>query len=331
MGLRVHFTAADLACVRMAQGPDPAWETVLSAHLLRKTEGRGAFDVWRRQARVRLRHLPPRQLRLIRQLAPPFGPTPDFLTPVQAGPDLDSGIETILSTPKHRLRAELSVLEDGPGVARDLFDGTPSAVAELGEALRGYHRAAVAPSWSQIHALVDAERAEGSRGLLDQGVDGLLHSLRPTFRWSPPVLEADYPYDRDLHLNGRGVLLIPSMFCWRTPVTYVDPELPPVLVYPVAPGIGWWTTPSGTPDTKPGDALARLLGATRAAALRVIEDGCNTAELARRIGVSPPTASQHAAVLREARLIASVRRGNRMLHTLTPLGTGLLHTHANAS
>ncbi len=331
MGLRVHFTAADLARVRMSQGPDPTWEVVLSAHLLGNTEGRGVFDFWRRQARDRLRRLPARQIRLVRQLAPPVGPTPDFLTPAQARPDLDTGIETILSTPKHRLRAELSVLEDAPGVARDLFDGTPSAVAELAEALRNYHRAAVAPCWSQIHALVDAERAAGSRGLLDQGVDGLLHSLRPTFRWSPPVLEADYPYDRDLHLGGRGVLLIPSMFCWRRPLTYVDPELPPVLVYPVAPGIGWWTAPSGAPDKEPGDALARLLGATRAAALRVIEDGCNTAELARRIGVSPPTASEHAAVLREARLIASVRRRNRMLHTLTPLGTGLLHTHARRS
>ncbi|MFE9680768.1 ArsR/SmtB family transcription factor [Streptomyces sp. NPDC006285] len=321
MGLRVHFTAEDLSRVRVAAGPDAMWEIVLSASQLARTGGRAVFGPWRAETRTRLRHLPAPQSRLIRYLAPPVGDFPDFLTPAGAPADLAGGIEAALSTPRRRLRQDLAVLPSPPGWARPLADADRTTLAELGEALRGFHRAALAPVWPSLQSLIDADRALRARALLGHGTDGLLHSLRPTLRWSPPVLEADYPVDRDLHLGGRGLLLVPSVFCHRTPVTLIDPELPPVLVYPVAQGPGWWTGPAGR---IPSGALARLLGPSRAAALRVIEDGCTTGELARRIGVTPPTASQHTAVLREADLIVSTRYRNKVLHTLTPLGTALL-------
>ncbi|WP_052744409.1 ArsR/SmtB family transcription factor [Streptomyces odonnellii] len=114
---------------------------------------------------------------------------------------------------------------------------------------------------------------------------------------------------------------MPSVICHRTPVTFIDPGLPPVLVYPVTREPGWWADPT---ERTPGDALVRLLGPSRAAALRVIEYGCTTGELARRIGVTPPTASQHTAVLREADLIVSLRHRNTVVHTLTPLGSALV-------
>lgn len=319
VGLRVHFTAEDLARVQVARGPDPMWEIMLSVHRLTNTANRAAFDPWRIQARARLRTLPRPQLRLIRYLAP-VGDFPDFLTPPQPAPALAPGIEAVLATPKQQLRQDLAVLTDPPSWARPLADADRTTLAALGSALHGYHRAALAPLWPRIQTLIDADRAVRARALLDQGVHGLLHSLRPTLTWSPPILEADYPVDRDLHLTGRGLLLVPSVFCHRTPVTLIDAGLPPVLVYPVAQEPGWWAEDAHVL----GDSLGRLLGTSRAVALQKIEDGCTTGELARRIGVTPPTASQHAAVLREANLIASSRHGNTVLHTLTPLGSALL-------
>ena len=47
------------------------------------------------------------------------------------------------------------------------------------------------------------------------------------FRWRYPILEADFPQDFDLHLDGRGLLLIPAFFCVRYPVKLFDPALPP--------------------------------------------------------------------------------------------------------
>jgi DNA-binding transcriptional ArsR family regulator len=49
------------------------------------------------------------------------------------------------------------------------------------------------------------------------------------------------------------------------------------------------------------------------------------AQLARRVGVSAASVSQHTAVLREAGLIHTSRIGKAVLHTMTPLGTALLN------
>lgn len=136
-------------------------------------------------------------------------------------------------------------------------------------------------------------------------------------RWRAPVLEADYPVDRELRLDGRGLLLQPSFFCRGTPVVYRDPVLPPVLVYPV-------THPGAPAVAEPGPWLGRLVGHTRSTVLRSIGNGCTTSELARRTGVSLASASQHASVLREAGLVRTLRHGSSVLHTLTPLGAALL-------
>jgi hypothetical protein len=140
-------------------------------------------------------------------------------------------------------------------------------------------------------------------------------------RWRPPVLETAYPFDRDLRLDGRGLLLVPSVFCWQTPITLTDPDLPPVLVYPVARSYRWWLPQQTGPEPR---TLARLLGHGRAVVLRALEDGCTTSEVARRVGVTPATASEHVGILREAGLAASVRDRNTVLHVLTPLGASLL-------
>ncbi len=79
--------------------------------------------------------------------------------------------------------------------------------------------------------------------------------------------------DRDLYLDGRGIELQPSAFCRQVPTKLRDPELKPVLVYPIqhAPGIlrqasmesaprspNWGsgccpaTAPATPPDSRPG-------------------------------------------------------------------------------
>ncbi|MEU3916906.1 winged helix-turn-helix domain-containing protein [Streptomyces sp. NPDC029004] len=322
----MHFTTEDLLRTRLAPGPDPLWEAVLSANLLGNADGRAVFDAWRAQTRCRLRGLPQQQVGLIRYLAPPKSDFPDFLTPPQAAHGLSAGIEAVLSTPIRRLRDELAALPGRPSRARPLADGEPAALRLLGQALHAYYTHALAPHWPRIQALIDADRAVRARAILSDGVEALLNSFRPAMRWKRPVLEADYPKDRDIHLDGRGLLLIPSVFCWRNPVTLIDPALPPVLVYPVPRSPQWWT--GDRTGQFSHQSLAHLLGASRAAALGSIEDGCTTGELARRIRLAAPTASKQATVLREAGLIASLRQANTVTHVLTPLGAALLNVNS---
>ena len=218
-------------------------------------------------------------------------------------------------------RTELRPLPGHPSWARSLADGDHDVLTRLGQALRDYHRAVIAPYEPRIQTLIDNERATRTPAMLDHGSEAVLRSLAPHMRWSPPVLEVNYPLDHEIHLAGRGLRLMPSAFCWRQPITLIDPDLPPVLVYPVNRTHHWWTTPAGNQGST---ALANLLGVTRAACLQVIEDGCTTGELARRVGIAQPTASQHATTLREAGLIATTRLANSVIHTLTPLGGALL-------
>ncbi|MFG2590597.1 helix-turn-helix domain-containing protein [Streptomyces sp. NBC_01166] len=323
--LRIHVSGVDLSRVRMATRPDAMWETILSFHRLRDRRGSTVFGKWRKESRTRLNG----EARLLSAVVPPRGYFPDFLTPSGPGAEpfgLDAGMEALRDTPADRIREELGLLAgnapharrlSGGALSEALAEGRTEPLGRLISTLRAYHRAAVEPYWPHIRASVEADRAVRGRALLDGGADELLATLPPMIRWRAPVLEADYPVDRDLRLDGRGLLLQPSYFCRGTPVVYRDPCLPPVLVYPV-------THPGAPSYAEPGPWLGRLVGHTRSAVLRSIGNGCTTSELARRTGVSLASASQHACVLREAGLVRTLRHGSSVLHTLTPLGSALL-------
>ncbi|MFD9305126.1 helix-turn-helix domain-containing protein [Streptomyces sp. NPDC060048] len=358
--LRIHFTGVDLARVRMAGRPDALWETILSFHRLRDRRDARLFGDWRTETRSRLNG----ETRLLGALIPSRGYFPDFLTPVEGQYGWDVGLDALRALRPERMRRELVLLGQGAGAGsgmaaafgmpsaagtgggadgpvprrlRDFMEGATAHLPRLLGELRGYHRAAVEPYWTRIQAQIEAERAARGRALLDGGADELLDSLPSMLRWRAPVLECDYPVDRDVRLRGRGLLLQPSFFCRRTAVTLHDPELPPVLVYPAAAELG--SAQSGCEATRPAEerrqyrqrTLGKLVGHTRSVVLEAIGDGATTSELARRAGVSLASASQHAGVMREAGLVTTLRHGNAVLHTVTPLGAALLKGGAVAS
>ncbi|MEV6008082.1 helix-turn-helix domain-containing protein [Streptomyces sp. NPDC051976] len=324
--LRIHFTPDDLQSVRIARQPDPLWELVCSVCRLQTRQGPLDFGGWRRTAQHRLRADRPAHaaLPLLRTLIPAAGYIPDFLTPLPAGGELSAALDQVRGTPPRRLAAELARLAGGHAGAR-AAEAVPGrgGLRPLTTALAAYHRAAVAPHWTPIRAAVGHDVALRTRALMDGGTQALLHGLRPWAVWKAPVLEVDYPVDRDLHLGGRGLLLVPSYFCWRRPTSLADPDLPPVLVYPIA------KDPLEAvrgPDA--GGGLARLLGRTRAAVLDEVAraDGRTTSELATAVNVSLPSASYQISVLRDSGLLATRRAGKYALHTVTPLGLRLLST-----
>lgn len=331
--LRIHFTREDVARVRVAAGPDPLWEITNSFQALITEENAPVFGAWRRLVRPRL----PATSRMLAPLLPPQGYSPDFLTPDLRGCfDLEGGVDMVLSTPRSLLRRDLARLTASrdrpwpvPTEIRALAEADLTALHRLRSALLAYHRHALAPFWPHIRALVDADRALRARAVLEGGTDGLLAGFRPVLRWQPPVLEADYPVDRDLWLGGRGLLLQPSFFCIRRPVTLADPEVPPVLVYPVQHTLGWATPSRGTPEQHA--PLVSLIGRTRAAILEDAVTGRTTRELAQRLRISDPAASYHTAVLRRAGLLLSMRRSRTVLHTITPSGLALLNSPRNAA
>jgi hypothetical protein len=320
--LRIHFTAADLGWLRLASEADPLWESLLSQHVLRSGQGPPAFGQWRRQAMARLTP----QMRALMSLAPPTGYSADFLTPTSGRCGIESGLDEVAATPIGHLRADLRQLltqQPSTGWTRRLADGDRGAMTMLTATMRAYFEAALGASWELISGQVAAARARGARLMADSGVDQLLAGLHPTIRWDAPTLHIAYPEDRDIHLEGRGLVLLPSYFCRGAPVTLKADDRPPVLVYPIDHDLDW-----DAQRARPaGGELTALLGPTRAAVLRAAgrhPHGATTTELARRVEVSLSSASEHASTLRRAGLLQARPYGRHVLHIVTPLGRSLL-------
>ncbi len=325
--LRIHFTDRDLARVHVARTPDPLWETLLGLNQLtapRRTVP--VFADWRQRARATLVEeglLGP--ARLLSDLAPASADYwPDFLTPAESADGLEAGLAALRATPRQRMTAELARTARSrrlPQWARALATGERQRVEEVVAAFRSVHRAIIGPDWTSVATTTEADRALRTRALRDGGVHGLLHSLRPVMDWRPPVLYVRYPKDRDLHLAGRGLRLVPSHFCWHTPISLADPALPPVLVHPIEHPVSREPVAA---RAHPSQALPRLLGRTRARVLAGLGAAATTGELARRLGISAASASEHVSALREAGLACSRRTGAHVVHVLTPLGVALL-------
>ncbi|WP_261953735.1 ArsR/SmtB family transcription factor [Streptomyces nigrescens] len=325
MTVRIHFTVEDLARTHVAERPDPLWEALLSQFLLRSNSPVPGFARWRRQTLSQLN----RPARALLALAPPHGYSPDFLTPAASALGLEEGLQSLATTPRDRFEADLgrfTRLYHAPLWIREL---TPRQLPRIADAVRDYYTAAIRPYESQIRTHLEVDRRLRTIAVQSGGTRGLLDGLHPNVRWKHPVLEVRSHYvDREVHLGGRGLRLIPSFFCSHGPMMLRDPQLPPVLLYPVQRSLTWQGAGTGKDNDVRDDAkgaCAALLGTTRAAALEAIAaGGCTTTKLARRLKISAATATHHTAILRDAGLISSQRTGGSVHHTLRPLGEALL-------
>lgn len=314
--LRIRFGPADLARVTVAAAPDVLLETALSVrHLATPPSGpaahRGELAAWRRAVKPGLAA----RAGILARLVPPAGYLPDFLYQPTAR-DAVTAAELAAQTPTPQLASDLDPLHTaaGPSATRELAQGSTAARRRLVEDLTRYHRSSLAPLWPAVLNVAAADRALRSETLLRGGVEALLATLQPGWRWSPPDLLVPFATSHTVELCGRGLHLMPSYFASSAMLIY-DPAAPTVLVRPLP------VTDTATP---PGDVLGALLGRTRAGVLASLATPAGTTALAERAGVSVATASEHATVLRAAGLITTVRDGSRVLHTLTPLGEALL-------
>jgi hypothetical protein len=236
--LRIHFGWRDLENIRIAQQPEPLWELMCAVCRLQTSQGLVEFGHWRRETGRRLSRdrRASHALHTLRSVIPASGYIPDFLTPSATGECLEAGLDTLRATPRDRLAAELTRFADTrpvPGWMRGPHEPAVASLTLVSDALRASFRTLLEPHWRHVRSAVVDDVAVRTRAVLGGGSAGLLEGLRPFARWNPPYLEVDYPVDRELRLEGRGLTLVPSYFCWRRPTALADTDLDPVLVYPV--------------------------------------------------------------------------------------------------
>jgi hypothetical protein len=322
---RIHFTDEDLKRIQVSPTLGPLAETVMAMVLLRSQCGpRKMFGEWRSQVEGTITN----RMRALTNLIPPGSTGVDLCTLTGEAPTLGQGLAALLAMPREHVLVEMGITDRWHALPTAAWAmAEPEAREQLADAAEAAHRALVEPYWTRIHAHLHAEQVARSRILARDGPDRLLASLQGQhIRWRPPVLEVAYPKDADLHLSGRGIAIVPSLFVGRNPQLTHDPSDPqaaPRLIMPAADGQAPQRDLWKGPRTR-GTALAALVGRNRAAVLRAVVEGCTTTELADRVGISLAAASQHASVLRDAGLVITRRQGGAVLHVLTPLGAELL-------
>ena len=318
--LRVQFTAEDLLHTRFAASPAPLMELGLAFATLQRREA--LFDGWRAEVNAML----PRAARRLFDLLPPGGAGPLFLDPISDG--LEDGIDAVLSARRGFVRHELRrICAGGQPITpwiRALDEGDPAAWQVLGEAVRGGYEAVIGPAWPRVWRSFRGEIAWRGRLMAERGVRGMLETIHPAARWQDTTLHFDVDRRLTVRPDGRGVTLMPSAFWTGRPLIDTYPDGSTLIVYPAL------TALPLVDESVVGDPLADLLGRTRAAVLALTTDARTTSDLARELGISAASVSEHTRTLRSAGLLVTERAGKAVLHSRTALGDHLLRAEGHA-
>jgi DNA-binding transcriptional ArsR family regulator len=319
--VRYEFDLSDLARLRFAISP--MWELVISLRALRDPSEATMHLPWVRSVGERVRGL---ELLPLLGLVPPNGYIPDFLTPPPKTPlaNLEEELDAIRSTPVARVREEVGFrVGEGlsPELAEPFLRRPRQSVERLADSLAAYWQAALEPHWPRVRALLEADLMYRSRRLTEGGPTALFADLHPAIHWRHDGLEIEMAYSTTLLLEGRGLVLVPTVFPAR-PFTVATSYWQPTVMYP-ARGVGLLWETGGEP---PAEALAAVLGRGRAAVLRALDAPRSTGEVARRLEITPGGASQHLSSLKAAGLVSSNRHGRSVLYARSPLADELVRT-----
>ena len=316
------FSREDPARTRFVVSP--LFETMAALRVLLEPRRQQYHLPWLDAVRPEVEQL---DLEPLLTLSPQHGWTPDFLNPAPAGPGTNVAwqLEQVRATSTEQVARELersltqrSGVPVPPGAWR-LLDDPAASRARLADLLEQCWRLLIAPHWPRLHEFLDTDVAFRTQTLADYGLERVLADLHPRARWTGRALVIQGFEPGRCLLNGAGLLLMPSVFLWPSLAPVIDPPARPALAYP-ARGIAELWQPARTPQS---DALARLLGRTRAALLESLAEPASTHTLARRHDLAPSTVSEHLSALRDARLVSSRRQRHAVMYQQTRLGTAL--------
>ncbi|MEU4491924.1 winged helix-turn-helix domain-containing protein [Streptomyces sp. NPDC023998] len=316
--IRIHFTAGDFARVRFASRPAPLLELNVALMRMCRPDDELLLGRWRR----RLLHSLPAAVEPLGDLVP-AGEAPKFIDVFSD--TLKEGLDTVRASQPELVRSEIErVYAKHPSPAplwiRDLHRGDADAWQLLRRAQHAAFETVLRPVWPLVQDLHQTEFTRHALAVAEYGIGAALADLVPGTRLHEGVWEFEGPEERDIKLNGRGVVLQPTFHWTGHPLIADLPDRPLFLTYPA--GTGLPLSPAGASGTD--DALAGVLGRTRVDILLLLAEEHTTSEVARRLRVSNATASTHTAALRGAGLITTVRAGRAVLHRRTALGSLLV-------
>jgi DNA-binding transcriptional ArsR family regulator len=314
----------DLADTRFALSP--LHETVISLRVLREPGLHALHLPWRRSVLGQLAGL---DTALLMALEGQNRALPDFLTPrpPSFAPAFEEELAPVRLAPASLVRRDLLAAHAPGRVPEELSQavtGDEQAVCELRDAicdlLERYWDIAIRPGWPKMRLVLEADMTYRARQLAAGGARLLFADMHPNLSWRDGVLHIDQMIGRHrVNAAGRGLLLVPSVFAHK-PAPPVSADEAPLLAYPSR-GVGTLWVPAPAANAT---ALASLLGTSRARLLGQLEEPLATAEIARRLNVTPSAVSQHLQVLHATGLLTRARDGRHVLYRRSPLGDQLI-------
>ncbi|WP_433210503.1 DUF5937 family protein [Dactylosporangium sp. CS-047395] len=318
--IELLFEPGDLARIRFARSP--MQELVSSVRVAGHARRVRVHRPWVQSVRGSVSAL---RLDLLAPLLADPRYVPEFLVPApdRMGTRFGDELARVRSASEGAVREQLELLGGGAPLAaalRPLYDDPQRHLGRLAAELQAYWQAAIEPIWSRLAGLLDAEIGYRADQLTSGGIVRVLGSLHPELEYAEDALRILWPtWQSRNRLDGTGVLLVPCVFAW--PSLLVDTSSPsPTLIYgPRGVGQVWhgsarWSAPP----------VADLLGRSRAALLARLDLPQSTTQVARELGLSAASVSEHLSVLRRSGLVSSRRSGRQVLYQRTALGTDLL-------
>ncbi len=327
--LRFHLSVDGLARTRLAHSP--LWEAIFSLRAIADPAASGLHEPWATSARTRLDGI---DIETLLSLWTPCGSVPDFLTPLplSSRPRFGDELRRIRETPPEQIKRDLALTYDElpPGL-QGLNRRTGSGLDRLVRLIDAYWERTLADHWPRLRHVLEGDLVYRTRSLAAGGAIAVFDDLHERVAWESGdvVIGSDEPPtepDHEVDVLGGGLLLLPSAFIWPFVATVFRSPSEPAVAYPSR-GIGtlWQAEPAVGPE-----ALAALIGRTRAGLLAMLDAPLSTSEVAQRSGLSIGGVSRHLAVLRDVGLVTSQRRGHAIVHYPTPLGLSLLEADGDA-
>lgn len=341
---RVSLTAVNVLRVRF--GHSALLETSAALRTLQSASRYSPYAEWLTAVADASTHP---TIQMLLPLHRPEGETPEFLGIPRPGmtrevADPEAEWRDLRGVPAAAIRSGVveCLQEDAPALEALLADDDPAQ--RLAEAMHVAFDLLVAPWWTRIQSFVHADIAYWTSRLATEGLGTVLDELHNDIAWDGTTLSlgpGDAPFDAKT--RGGGLIQLPlRLLRDEAPDPNTRDEglalLPLALLYPV-PGACFkerWQTTLLFPTRSVGkiwedssitvgrDPLADLLGRNRASILSQTVPGRGTLTIARSLGLSPATVSEHLSILRASGLVTSFRAGRSVIYQSTNMGRLLL-------
>lgn len=320
MTVTIYPTTEDFVQLRFAFSP--MWEVAASFRVLQNPARHALYLRWVNETLPLIQQI---DVSYIAALVTPEGYIPDFLTPTPftPRPSIEEEFAYLAATATIQIKYEVTSLnkvqQQTTPIRQQFLDQPRESLQILVQQLQNYWSTALAGQWTRMVNVLEGDVLYRARQMALHGAECLFSDLHPTLHYDGERIEIGKRFTASVNLDGRGMLLVPSIFTWPDLYVQLVPSWRPMILYN-ARGAGIWRHQG----IEPNIALQKLIGKGKAQILQHLATPISNSDLSEQIGISAGAVSQHINGLKAAGLVDSTQQGKWVYYRLTERGEALL-------